>query len=860
MTRTLLNACLILAIPFVAAAHHPGHHDHAETLVLDADNWEEHVPHGKEVDAIYGDAVILNPFLTAVVAEPLPTRNANMTVRNVGGALIDLTTNRDPSDQLSAFYPDRRKYLLTSRDLSMERTSSINSLGETHTNSSARIVLGSPAGDGTPAVELEYRIGERDRFLTVISRYRNPHDAPLTVELEDDLRADAGNEDMIKSPNGTHDFFWIHDTYWGQAYGFEVVGRRILSQSDPRNTVLKYVSDGESKITLPAGESFELVRRIYPGRDLLEVKANWHIAQGRDVVPVEFHVRDGAGEPIAAGSVAIDGEAGPVGGGRTDARGFLTCALPPGRYSVHASALGVKLTGDSPLPIEIPDGTPSSIALSFEKWNPGRVAAKIVDADGKPIPCKVAFHAKAGTPKPYFGPKSTAFGVVDIYYTPNGEFVQQLPSGEYEVIVSRGPEYNAVFTELQVEPGKTAKLQAVLQRTVQTPGWVSADFHSHSSPSGDNTGSQLGRVLSLVCEHIEFAPCTEHNRIDTYVPHIRALKLESFVTTVSGMELTGSPLPLNHQNAFPLIHKPRTQDGGGPVTDTSPEVQIERLLLWDDRSEKLIQQNHPDIGWLFFDKNGDGVPDEGFERSHGLIDVMEIHPIHLVLDLKPATQYAGRPYANRVFGWLQLLNQGYRIPGVVNTDAHYNYHESGGLRNWIQSSTDDAGKIDITEMIHASEAGRLVMSNGPYLEFSVREAGAEQSVVAGSDLTAKSKKVAVRVRVQCPNWFDVDRVFLLVNGREHSVHNYRKESSPGKFRDGIVKFEEELLLELDGDAHIIAVAGSESTTLGRIAGPLWGAHNPAAVTNPVFVDVDGDGFTPNKDTLDHPLPVKFVAP
>jgi hypothetical protein len=30
--------------------------------------------------------------------------------------------------------------------------------------------------------------------------------------------------------------------------------------------------------------------------------------------------------------------------------------------------------------------------------------------------------------------------------------------------------------------------------------------------------------------------------------------------------------------------------------------------------------------------------------------------------------------------------------------------------------------------------------------------------------------------------------------------------------------------------------------------------------NPVFVDVDGGGFKANRDTLGHPLPVKFAAP
>ena len=64
--------------------------------------------------------------------------------------------------------------------------------------------------------------------------------------------------------------------------------------------------------------------------------------------------------------------------------------------------------------------------------------------------------------------------------------------------------------------------------------------------------------------------------------------------TCVGIELTGRPLPLNHQNAFPLVMRPNTQDGGGPTADDDPETQIERLALWDGASDKLVQVNHPD--------------------------------------------------------------------------------------------------------------------------------------------------------------------------------------------------------------------------------------------------------------------------
>ena len=97
----------------------------------------------------------------------------------------------------------------------------------------------------------------------------------------------------------------------------------------------------------------------------------------------------------------------------------------------------------------------------------------------------------------------------------------------------------------------------------------------------------------------------------------------------------------------------------------------------------------------------------------GYMDVVEVHPPHLILKgLEDG--YRGRD--NRMFRWLQLLNLGYRIPGVVNTDSHYNFHGTGWLRNYIKSSTDQPEEISIEEMVDSSEAGNVIMTNGPFLE------------------------------------------------------------------------------------------------------------------------------------------------
>ena len=78
--------------------------------------------------------------------------------------------------------------------------------------------------------------------------------------------------------------------------------------------------------------------------------------------------------------------------------------------------------------------------------------------------------------------------------------------------------------------------------------------------------------------------------------------------------------------------------------------------------------------------------------------------------------------------------------------------------------------------------------------------------------------------------------------------------------DGVVKFEAQLELSLRNDAHLIVATIGEGLEMGRVMGPQWGKQAPCAVANPIFVDVDGDGFRPNGDPLGVPIPLAPTAP
>jgi hypothetical protein len=59
------------------------------------------------------------------------------------------------------------------------------------------------------------------------------------------------------------------------------------------------------------------------------------------------------------------------------------------------------------------------------------------------------------------------------------------------------------------------------------------------------------------------------------------------------------------------------------------------------------------------------------------------------------------------------------------------------------------------------------------------------------------------------------------------------------------------------DEHLIVVAAGENSDLKKGWGrDPYGNMRPIAYTNPIFVDVDHNGFRGNGDTLGHPLLVR----
>jgi hypothetical protein len=210
---------------------------------------------------------------------------------------------------------------------------------------------------------------------------------------------------------------------------------------------------------------------------------------------------------------------------------------------------------------------------------------------------------------------------------------------------------------------------------------------------------------------------------------------------------------------------------------------------------------------------------------------------------------------NRDFIWLQLLNRGHRLTAMAVCDAHSVHGNGvGGWRMYMPSKTDEPAEIDWRENSRHARAGRSILTTGPFLQVETIDGISPGGEARGAD------GVTLKVRVQCTDWIDIDRVQVLVNGRQEPKLNFTRKSHPDWFGDGVVKFEREIPVKLTEDAHLIVVACSETMDLSLGYGSSdQRILRPIAYHNPIYVDVDGGGFKPNGDMLGFPaVPEKYT--
>lgn len=790
------------------------------------------LPGGKEADGIVGDFVLRNDKIEAVIGANKHLRRPNMSTFYgangiTPGNLFDLTLRGANNDQLVIFTPSAQQ-----GPVSYVRILKDGSEGE----AVIETVVSAAQNKGLYKRH-EYRLQDGWQGVLIVTTYRN--------DSQTVAKGSVGDRWTRFDSRGTFSGITWADAIdpadkTGYAYGW-------------------YARDGfespGSTVTVKPGEEIQFARFIAVGNSPAEAVGLVAEFQGIKTASVAGTLKSASGVPITSARVDFQqGKSSLI--AYPDANGIVKLKLPLGSYRWTAHDMGRGTAGNTELRL-----AQSGITVPFavKMADASAVQFNIRDAGGKSIPCKVQFHGVNGTKNPNLGPDWRAHGCKDQYHSEKGDFRVQLDPGEYEIIVTRGIEYSHLRQKVKLAAGKTVKITGKLKRLVDTTGWVSADYHNHSTPSGDNVCGTDDRIINLAAEHIEFAPTTEHNRIYDWNPHIKRLGLADELYTVPGMELTGSG---THFNSFPLKPDPTAQDGGAPVHVRDPRINAINLRNWQgEEPARWIQINHPDMVFNFTDRNADGRADGGFLGLGNLIDGIETenYSASTILSGVPyrVGLYRGRErvYYQRQFIWLQLLNQGAPYVGVAVCDAHRVYGNGvGGWRMYMPSHSDKPAEIDWKENSRHAKDGRSILTTGPFLEVVTGDG----TPVGGH--TRAQGSIDLKIKVQCTDWIDIDRIQVLVNGRQLRSLNFTRKSHATWFGGGVVKFDRTVNVPLSEDAHLIVVAIGEGHDLKTGYGTSSQAGiKPVAYHNPIFVDVDGGGFTPNGDNLGFPIPVARVS-
>ena len=562
--------------------------------------------------------------------------------------------------------------------------------------------------------------------------------------------------------------------------------------------------------------------------------------------PVAIHVATRDGRPVTQITPEVSGAEA----------GRYRAVLPPGDY-----ALVLRAPHHSPrrLEVSVPAGAFARVPTQAFR-EVGRLRFEQPFRDGGPG--RVVVRGLADTPDPVFGDELLDFQLDGrregsgsetnaLYFVGNSSDPREVAvrPGRYALTATRGFEFDAQ-TQLVEVPEAGAQVRVApfeLLRVAELEGWISADLHVHAQASDDSATPNLDRLRHFVAEDIALMVSTDHDHLADFGPALDALSLRQRIRVLPGVEVTSStpnrvaPWTIGHHNAWPVPRRPTAHRGGAPPSQDLTVPQLYALLRRDFGAE-IVQLNHArpsrdrvrHVAFLSHLR----VAGEGFDPRRPL----DAPPNSLLLvpgsdgtrpidfDVMEVMNGASREkYRLLRRDWYALLRQGVRRTGTANSDTHGPDQLAGYPRNYVYTGD---GPFEAGAFNDALRAGRSFGTTGPlFAEFQVN--GARTGELA----SAPSGRVEVRFEVVAADWVPVDEVRLLVNGEVVRVFpgpGVERRVELALERDAFVTLEAGAPLDADPRTWVAAHPGLYTDVIAK-------EHLPTAFTNPIFVDVDGDG-------------------
>ena len=515
----------------------------------------------------------------------------------------------------------------------------------------------------------------------------------------------------------------------------------------------------------------------------------------------------------------------------------LEIPLPPALYSITANFFPA-VTEEI---VQVESGGENRFVLTDPSH--GVLRIKIQNSDGHYVPGKVTFIGLYPTRTPYFEPENPVNSGRGWETFKNSCFPEEegmevrLPIGNYLVYASRGPEYTMETKIVEIFEGESETFVFRIDKVVQTENLLSVDPHMHTIYS-DGRMDIAERIRSVVAEGVDVAIATDHNYINDYQPTLRKLGLNRYLATIVGNEVTRGRVI--HFNTYPLQQKKNEPNNGAidPRKETaSPLFQASR----QNDPGALLQVNHPRSGTKGYFNNfaldpvSASFADKELDLSFDVLEAMN-GPFF----------YSSNEQS--IIDWFNLMNRGYFFPIVGSSDSHtIDGGHPGYSRTYIYYSGKKGDALDVPSVIQAMKKGHSFATNGPLMNLRI-----DGTHIPGDTFTATDGSVDIGITVESPPWISVGMVRLIVNGQRTIVFPVDHSE------DAVLKFSGKISLPLEKDCYIAAEALGKKSLFPVHQSRAWSglrrdATIPYAVTNPIFVDVDGNGrFDPPLPKIIHP--------
>ena len=460
-------------------------------------------------------------------------------------------------------------------------------------------------------------------------------------------------------------------------------------------------------------------------------------------------------------------------------------------------------------------------------------AIRVVATDaGTHVPARVQILPGPGQDMPAvpanFGEAPIAGGRLEVAYAVGGDTTLTVPPGTWEVIVSRGYEYEVVRQTVTVAAGALVEVDAALDHSVVTTGVQCADFHVHTWRSNDSGDEAMQKVSQAVADGLELPVRSDHEWVADFGKEIAALGIERFAAGFGSIELTSFEV-WGHMGVFPLTPDPAAVNNGAPKWQTfptpdAPDTAFETLSppkVFDAvraRPEApIVIINHPRGGANYFDY-------VGYDPANGLVSSTPDWDTKFTL--VEVFNDSGWRYnrAKNVEDWLGLLRAGRKVFAVGSSDSHgISTSPVGYPRTCIRFGTDDPRQLTAPIVRDALAAGHAAVSGGIYVGAKLGQTG------PGDTTTGAGSPQLVDVTVQAATWIDVTSLEIIVDGKTvDTIPIMPADADPA---NPALRWHGQVPVQVAATGGFIVIAAYGDKPME----PVHPGRIPFGVTEPIFV-------------------------